>query len=132
MSTSKDEAQIMCRRCRCEWVEDRLCSAASFTVVCDPIVEGLALSSDEIRSLSVICAPAVESKVDHPSHYRADTGVEAITVIEAWGLNFNLGNVIKYISRAGHKLDHAEDLEKALWYLQREVNRIKESGDVGR
>jgi hypothetical protein len=72
------------------------------------------------------------SKVDHPPHYRADTGVEAIVVIEAWGLNFNLGNVVKYISRAGHKLDQAEDLEKALWYLQREVKRIKESGDVGR
>ena len=108
MTTSKT---IMCRRCRCEWIEDRLCSAANFTVICDP---------------------DVESKIDHPSHYRANTGVEAITVIEAWGLNFNLGNVVKYISRAGHKLDHAEDLEKALWYLQREVNRIKESGDVGR
>jgi hypothetical protein len=67
-----------------------------------------------------------------PHTIEPDTGVEAITVIEAWGLNFNLGNVIKYVSRAGHKVDHIEDLEKALWYLQREVARVKESGDVDR
>lgn len=59
--------------------------------------------------------------VDHPSHYRRDTGIEAIDVIEAWGLGFNLGNVVKYIARAGHKGDAVEDLEKARWYLSREI-----------
>ena len=59
--------------------------------------------------------------IDHPSHYRSDTGFEAIDVIEAWGLGFNLGNVVKYIARAGHKGDAAEDLEKARWYLSREI-----------
>jgi len=63
------------------------------------------------------------SAVDHPDHYRAATGHEAIDVIEAWRLNFNLGNVVKYISRAGHKVDRLEDLQKALWYLSREVER---------
>lgn len=65
------------------------------------------------------------SAVDHPDHYRAATGHEAIDVIEAWRLNFNLGNVVKYISRAGHKVDRLEDLQKALWYLNREVDRQK-------
>jgi len=61
--------------------------------------------------------------VEHPKHYRADSGLEAIDAIEAWNLNFNLGNVVKYVCRAGLK-DSAtatEDLEKALWYLSREL-----------
>lgn len=64
--------------------------------------------------------------VDHPSHYRSGTGVEAIDAIESWCLNFNLGNVIKYTCRAGLKSeDPVEDLQKASWYLQREISRIK-------
>jgi hypothetical protein len=61
--------------------------------------------------------------VDHPAHYRKDTGHEAIDVIDAWQLNFNLGNVVKYISRNGIKDPDAfiEDLEKARWYLDREI-----------
>ena len=54
---------------------------------------------------------------------------EAIDVIEDWGLGFNLGNVIKYISRAGHKDDILQDLKKSLWYLQREIQRI-ENGNI--
>jgi hypothetical protein len=62
--------------------------------------------------------------VDHPSHYRKDSGLEAIDAIEAWDLNFNLGNVVKYICRAGLKenTNGVVDLEKALWYIQRELN----------
>jgi len=67
------------------------------------------------------------SAVDHPAHYGgADNPYEAIKVIDAWGLGFALGNVVKYISRAGKK--HAgvvEDLEKAAWYLQHEIERLK-------
>lgn len=69
--------------------------------------------------------------VNHPSRYTTG-GVEAIDVIEAWNLNFNLGSVVKYISRAGKKpsgsldKDHKqlEDLKKALWYMNREVERL--------
>ena len=62
-------------------------------------------------------------EVDHPKHYRGESGLEAIEVIEAWDLNFNLGNVVKYVCRAGlkDKSDRAEDLEKAMWYLSREL-----------
>jgi len=67
------------------------------------------------------------SAIDHPAHYRKDTGHEAIDVIEAWDLNFNLGNTLKYISRKGRKDPNAyiEDLEKARWYLDREITILK-------
>jgi len=62
--------------------------------------------------------------VDHPAHYGGgDNPYEAIKVIEAWGLGFCLGNVVKYVSRAGKKGDSVEDLKKAAWYLQREIER---------
>lgn len=68
-----------------------------------------------------------EDKVNHPSHYGGqDNTYEAIKVIEAWGLNFNLGNVAKYVSRAGKKDSVLQDLEKARWYLEREINTLKE------
>jgi hypothetical protein len=68
------------------------------------------------------------SNVNHPSHYGGeDNPYEAIKVIEAWDLGFNLGNVVKYLSRAGKKGDTLEDLRKAAWYLNREIqNRENE------
>ena len=69
------------------------------------------------------------SKINHPSHYQSNNPLyETINVIEAWNLNFNLGNVIKYISRAGKKEKNSriQDLEKARWYLSREIDKLKE------
>lgn len=60
--------------------------------------------------------------VNHPAHYRGDTTYEAIKVIRAWGLGFSLGNAVKYICRAEHKGRPLQDLEKALWYLQEEID----------
>ena len=57
--------------------------------------------------------------------YGEDNLYEAIKVIDAWELGFNLGNTVKYISRAGKKLDMLEDLEKASWYINREINKLK-------
>lgn len=66
--------------------------------------------------------------VNHPSHYGgADNPYEAIKVIEAWSLGFNLGNTVKYISRAEHKGATIQDLEKAKWYLEREIDNRKSS-----
>ena len=62
--------------------------------------------------------------VDHPSHYNMRK-YEAIDVIEDWNLNFNLGNAVKYITRAGHKDDIVQDLKKSLWYIDREIQRLK-------
>jgi hypothetical protein len=71
------------------------------------------------------------SAVNHPAHYGgADNPYEAIKVIEAWDLGFCLGNAVKYIARAGRKDPAAtvEDLEKARWYLDREIaNRRPQS-----
>ena len=64
--------------------------------------------------------------VNHPTHYGGrDNVYEAIKVIEAWNLGFNLGNTVKYISRADKKRDMLEDLEKASWYINREIKKLK-------
>ena len=69
--------------------------------------------------------------VDHPKHYNTHpSGVECITVVEH--MSFNLGNVVKYVWRADHKHDTPiEDLEKARFYLNRELERLtnKEAKD---
>jgi hypothetical protein len=62
--------------------------------------------------------------VNHPKHYTAG-GIETIDFIEAKRLGYNLGNVVKYITRAGHKGNQLEDLRKAQWYLTREINSLK-------
>ena len=60
--------------------------------------------------------------INHPKHYGgADNPYEAIKVIEAWGLGFNLGNLVKYVARAGKKDDVIQELKKARWYLDREI-----------
>jgi len=61
--------------------------------------------------------------VNHPPHYKAG-GIETIDFIEAKSLNYNLGNVIKYITRADHKGNKLEDLRKAQWYLNREIENL--------
>lgn len=58
--------------------------------------------------------------VNHPAHYKAG-GIETIDFIEAKGLNYRLGNVVKYVTRADHKGNRKQDLEKAMWYLRREI-----------
>ena len=66
----------------------------------------------------------MSESVNHPPHYGgADNPYEAIKVIEAWELGFHLGNAVKYICRAGKKGVALEDLRKAAWYLNREVER---------
>ena len=65
--------------------------------------------------------------VNHPIHYVQ--GIEPIDVIESWGLNFSLGNVIKYTLRAPYKGKEIEDLEKAMWYLAREIEKLKNKGE---
>lgn len=66
-----------------------------------------------------------KEKVEHPLHYNLVPGVECIDVVE--NFNFNRGNAIKYIWRAGNKEEEMEDLRKAVWYLQREIDRISKS-----
>ena len=60
--------------------------------------------------------------VRHPPHY-THGGIEAIDVIEAWKLGFCEASALKYICRAGHKLDAVEDLSKAIWFLERAIKQ---------
>lgn len=66
--------------------------------------------------------------VNHPAHYQFG-GIEVIDAVEAWGFGegFNRGNAIKYIARAGRKNQgtEIEDLEKAKWYIEREIERLR-------
>lgn len=66
-----------------------------------------------------------EQTINHPKHYNSHpSGVECITIVEQF--NFNIGNAIKYLWRSGLKTENpVEDLKKALWYVQREINRIE-------
>ncbi len=69
----------------------------------------------------------ITSNVHHPSHYLKDSGHEVIDVINAWKLNFELGNAIKYIARAGKKDPNKEieDLQKAIEYIEMQIKNIK-------
>ena len=64
--------------------------------------------------------------VAHPPHYNAGK-IEVIEAIEDWGLGFNRGNTVKYTARAGKKdpTKEVEDLEKAVWYLRREIELLR-------
>lgn len=81
-----------------------------------------------------ICAPAARARrpllatadhVNHPSHYTMG-GIEVLDAIEAWELGFHRGNAVKYVARAGRKpgSDELQDLQKARFYLQREIERV--------
>jgi hypothetical protein len=66
--------------------------------------------------------------VNHPKHYNQIAGIECIDVVEHF--NFNVGNAIKYLWRAGLKNNAIEDLEKAVWYCQRELDRVRAATDT--
>ena len=79
------------------------------------------------RMIEVSYLPKVSATpdlVNQPPHYTAG-GIETIDFIEAKKLNYNLGNVVKYLTRADHKGNKLEDLRKAQWYLTREINSTK-------
>ena len=66
----------------------------------------------------------MDDPINHPAHYTFGA-IEVIDAIEAWGLGFHLGNVVKYVARAGRKGERLDDLKKACWYLQREIRRLE-------
>ena len=78
-------------------------------------------SSWELLSVTTSNQP-VSDNVNHPAHYKVG-GIETIDFIEAKKLNYRLGNVVKYITRADHKGERLENLRKAKWYLDREIEQ---------
>jgi hypothetical protein len=80
-----------------------------------------ATREEKISNPAVYEVPA--DSVNHPAHYKVG-GIETIDFIEAKGLNYHLGNVVKYITRADTKGSREEDLLKARWYLNREIAKL--------
>jgi hypothetical protein len=74
----------------------------------------------------------MNDQVNHPQHYGGDVPYEPIKVIEAWDLGFHIGNAVKYLSRAGKKdpTKELEDLKKARWYLDRQIERLETQQQV--
>ena len=90
----------------------------SFEETVDEIERGFDKGSSEGEVNIVV------DNVNHPPHYKTG-GIEVIDYIDAKNLSYHLGNVVKYISRADHKGNKLEDLEKARWYLDRAISAIK-------
>lgn len=97
------------------------------STTCDPkaypVCDGC---HDKIGVEAVVKQIKEHDPVNHPKHYTSHpSGIECIDVVEH--LNFCRGNAIKYIWRAGEKGKEIEDLEKAAWYIQREIERLEKS-----
>lgn len=101
---------IECNCCKCEIDKSIGCNAPGSYI----------RGRQSLKSPIFIPIRDPMENIDHPSHYFSE-GIEAIDVIEAFRLNFNLGNVIKYILRSQGKENYLQDLKKASWYLNREI-----------
>jgi hypothetical protein len=105
-----------------------LTTRESISTMLEPTYRGKILMQAPERmmevSKKVFKVSATPDSINHPAHYTAG-GIETIDFIEAKKLNYNLGNVIKYLTRADYKGNKLEDLRKAQWYLTREINSIK-------
>ena len=102
---------------------DYLCPKCLTILDCQTIGDAEWFECDTCkRSIQQDDAIASMKDVNHPDHYKGN-GLEVIEVIESFELGFNLGNAIKYILRAGKKGDKETDLEKARWYLKREMQK---------
>jgi len=84
--------------------------------------------TEQKKEIRMIIRPQPEVKasdaVNSPAHYTVG-GIETIDFIEAKQLSYNLGNVVKYLTRADHKGNQLQDLQKAQWYLTREIERVQ-------
>lgn len=67
--------------------------------------------------------------INHPIHYQGKS-IEVIEIIDEFELSFSLGNVIKYILRSKKKGNQLQDLEKAKWYLEHEINKLKPKPEI--
>jgi len=121
MSAADKEEVAHCDRCGRGATKDR-------PVVSVPVADGSILQAcwgcaiGAERDLIVV----QHDPVEHPAHYTMGA-IEVIDAIEAWDLNFNRGNVVKYVARAGrkHPTKEIEDLKKAQFYLDHEIKRLE-------
>jgi len=78
----------------------------------------------QVVAVATSDTPVKADNVNHPAHYKVG-GIETIDFIEAKQLNYHLGNVVKYVTRADHKGERLENLKKAQWYLNREIAKAE-------
>lgn len=92
-----------------------------------PVLPGLLIFEGIMTHKHIDIYDIPKEAVDHPDHYGGrENPYEAIKIIEAYDLNFSLGNVIKYVLRAGKKsFNTTEDLKKAKWYIERHINNLE-------
>lgn len=76
-----------------------------------------------------VCDGGTFDVISHPAHYTEGRKYEPRKVIADWGLNFNLGNAVKYISRAGRKGNKIEDLRKAIQYIEFEIDECSKHSE---
>ena len=81
-------------------------------------------ASDPYGARKVMKEILEREMVNHPDHYQGNK-MEVIDIIEDYDLGFSLGNAVKYILRADKKGNKKQDLEKAIWYLQRELSKFR-------
>lgn len=94
--------------------------ALSYAYVLMSKAKAIKQEADEVvEEISVL--ETTGDLVNHPPHYMTG-GIETIDFIEAKGLDYHLGNVVKYITRANHKGNKLDDLKKAQWYLARAID----------
>ena len=105
----------------CSWISCEECPFNNTNSTCKALTP---TQNIEIAKayLNKINETSPTDNVNNPSHYNVGT-IEVIEVIEDWKLNFNLGNAIKYIGRCEHKNNKEEDIKKAIWYLERELQK---------
>lgn len=115
----------------CDWHKNNYCTNNDSEFF-DTRTKSTNTCGNYYPALSITNAPLVnietsvmtKETVNHPNHYNIG-GIEVIDFIESWDLNFSLGNAIKYIARAPYKNDKIEDLKKARWYIDREIQRLE-------
>lgn len=136
--TGKGRPAVNCPTCRAELSEpkkkvspkdnqpEKVDESTPVISKMETTVKQISIKKDDIKDISVITDKkhnAISNVIDHPSYYNRGK-IEVIDFIEDQGLSFHLGNVIKYIARAGSKGDKLEDLKKARWYLDRYINEV--------
>lgn len=136
--TGKGRPAVNCPTCRAELSEpkkkvlpkdnqpEEVDESAPVISKMETTVKEIVIKKDDIKDISVTTDKkhnSISNVIDHPSHYNRGK-IEVIDFIEDQGLSFHLGNVIKYIARAGSKGDKLEDLKKARWYLDRYINEV--------
>ena len=105
----------------CYWCghHPEICGNSEDKDNCDHYYHRVVMKND------LIDRPATDPAVS-PPHYKTPSGLEAIDVIEAFSLGYRLGNVVKYVLRAGKKGEALRDLKKAAWYLGRQIEKMEQ------